>query len=184
MTRDDALIMEMPVRTGQAFDVLLMPVSRPELGEIRIGEDLFAIGRGEAPFVAYPAETVSVLSRRHARIFAEDGAVYVADLGSKNGTRVNGDAVAKQPALLRDGDEVSFGAALSIACASIRGPRRRSRRAWRSRWRRSARKSACSRWSSRASRSWSARPMTRSRAIATTIRIRSITSRAAMRTCS
>lgn len=113
MTRDDALIMEMPVRTGQAFDVLLMPVSRPELGEIRIGEDLFAIGRGEAPFVAYPAETVSVLSRRHARIFAEDGAVYVADLGSKNGTRVNGDAVAKQPALLRDGDEVSFGAALS-----------------------------------------------------------------------
>jgi len=113
MTRDDAMIMEMPVRTGQAFDVLLLPVSRPELGEIRIGEDLFAIGRGEAPFIAYPAETVSVLSRRHARIFAEDGAVYVADLGSKNGTRVNGDAVAQQPAMLRDGDEVSFGAALS-----------------------------------------------------------------------
>lgn len=113
MTRDDALIMDMPARTGQAFDVLLLPVSRPELGEIRIGEDLFAIGRGEAPFVAYPAETVSVLSRRHARIFAEDGAVYVADLGSKNGTRVNGDTVAQQPARLRDGDEVSFGAALS-----------------------------------------------------------------------
>ncbi|SDC15976.1 FHA domain-containing protein [Cupriavidus sp. YR651] len=113
MTRDDALIMEMPVRAGQAFDVLLMPVSRPELGEIRIGEDLFAIGRGEAPFVAYPSEAISVLSRRHARIFSEDGAVYVADLGSKNGTRVNGDTVAQQPAVLRDGDEVSFGAALS-----------------------------------------------------------------------
>jgi len=116
MTRDDAPIMDVPLmapKAGQAFDVLLMPVSCPELGDIRIDEDLFAIGRGEAPFAAYPVDAVSVLSRRHARIFSEDGAVYVADLGSKNGTRVNGDAVAQQPALLRDGDEVSFGASLS-----------------------------------------------------------------------
>lgn len=130
MTRDDAPIMDMPVMMrsspvdshaaqaaggapGQAFDVLLMPLSRPELGEIRIGEDLFAIGRGEAPFTAYPADARAVLSRRHARIFSEDGAVYVADLGSKNGTRVNGAAVAQQPAVLGDGDEVSFGAALT-----------------------------------------------------------------------
>lgn len=116
MTRDEAPFMDVPVMTpqaGQAFDVLLMPVSRPELGEIRIDEDLFAIGRGEAPFAAYPTEAVSVLSRRHARIFSEDGAVYVADLGSKNGTRVNGDSVAQQPARLSDGDEVSFGADLA-----------------------------------------------------------------------
>lgn len=116
MTRDEAPFMDVPVmapQAGQVFDVLLMPVSRPELGEIRIDEDLFAIGRGEAPFAAYPSEAVSVLSRRHARIFSEDGAVYVADLGSKNGTRVNGDTVAQQPARLRDGDEVSFGAGLA-----------------------------------------------------------------------
>lgn len=116
MTRDEAPFMDVPVmapQAGQVFDVLLMPVSRPELGEIRIDEDLFAIGRGEAPFAAYPTEAVSVLSRRHARIFSEDGAVYVADLGSKNGTRVNGDAVAQQPARLRDGDELSFGAGLA-----------------------------------------------------------------------
>jgi len=116
MTRDDAPIMDVPLmapKAGQAFDVLLMPVSCPELGDIRIDEDLFAIGRGETPFAAYPADAVSVLSRRHARIFSEDGEVYVADLGSKNGTRVNGDAVAQQPALLRDGDEVSFGTSLS-----------------------------------------------------------------------
>jgi len=116
MTRDEAPFLDVPVmapKAGQVFDVLLMPVSRPELGEIRIDEDLFAIGRGEAPFAAYPTEAVSVLSRRHARIFSEDGAVYVADLGSKNGTHVNGDAVAQQPAVLRDGDEVSFGAGLA-----------------------------------------------------------------------
>lgn len=116
MTRDEAPFMDVPVmapQAGQAFDVLLMPVSRPDLGEIRIDEDLFAIGRGEAPFAAYPTDAVSVLSRRHARIFSEDGAVYVADLGSKNGTRVNGDNVAQQPARLSDGDEVSFGADLA-----------------------------------------------------------------------
>ncbi|QET02384.1 FHA domain-containing protein [Cupriavidus pauculus] len=129
MTRDDALIMDVPAKVdqsldrtadrtydrtfGHAFDILLMPLSRPDLGEIRIGEDLFAIGRGEAPFAAYPADATAVLSRRHARIFSEDGAVYVADLGSKNGTHVNGAAVAQQPAALRDGDELSFGAELS-----------------------------------------------------------------------
>ena len=116
MTRDEAPFIDVPVmapQAGQAFDVLLMPVSRPDLGEIRIDEDLFAIGRGEAPFAAYPTDAVSVLSRRHARIFSEDGAVYVADLGSKNGTRVNGDTVAQQPARLADGDEVSFGADLA-----------------------------------------------------------------------
>ncbi|REE91751.1 FHA domain-containing protein [Cupriavidus plantarum] len=119
MTRDDALIMDVPAKVdphpyaSHAFDILLVPLSRPDLGEIRIGEDLFAIGRGEAPFAAYPTDATSVLSRRHARIFSEDGAVYVADLGSKNGTHVNGAVVAQQPAALRDGDELSFGAELS-----------------------------------------------------------------------
>lgn len=114
MAPDDALIMEMPVRMGQEFDILLTPVSRPELGEIRIGEDLFAVGRTEAPFVSYPEELTAALSRRHARIFAEHGAVYVADLGSKNGTRINGADVAGHPLRLSDGDELSFGTALSF----------------------------------------------------------------------
>ncbi|EYS96628.1 signal peptide protein [Cupriavidus sp. SK-4] len=126
MAPDEALIMEMPVKMAQGFtrefsqdlaqefDVFLTPVSRPELGEIRIDEDLFAVGRSELPFAAYPEDLAAPLSRRHARIFAEHGAVYVADLGSKNGTRVNGTAVARQPAQLSDGDEVAFGPALSF----------------------------------------------------------------------
>ncbi len=114
MAPDDALIMEMPVRMRQEFDILLTPVSRPELGEIRIDEDLFAVGRTEAPFVSYPEELTAALSRRHARIFAEHGAVYVADLGSKNGTRINGADVAGHPLRLADGDELSFGSALSF----------------------------------------------------------------------
>lgn len=126
MAPDEALIMEMPVKMAQGFtrefsqdfaqefDVFLTPVSRPELGEIRIDEELFAVGRTERPFAAYPEDLAAPLSRRHARIFAEHGAVYVADLGSKNGTRVNGTAVARQPARLCDGDEVAFGPALSF----------------------------------------------------------------------
>ncbi|MBP0632519.1 FHA domain-containing protein [Cupriavidus sp. AcVe19-1a] len=126
MAPDEALIMEMPVKMAQGiaressqdlareFDVFLTPVSRPDLGEIRIDEDLFPVGRTELPFAAYPEDLAAPLSRRHARIFAEQGAVYVADLGSKNGTRVNGAAVARQPAQLRDGDEVAFGPALSF----------------------------------------------------------------------
>lgn len=106
--------MEMPVRMGQEFDILLTPVSRPDLGEIRIGDDLFAVGRTEAPFISYPEELTAALSRRHARIFAEHGAVYVADLGSKNGTRINGADVAGHPLRLSDGDELSFGSALSF----------------------------------------------------------------------
>ncbi|WP_183298530.1 FHA domain-containing protein [Cupriavidus alkaliphilus] len=134
MAPDEALIMEMPVKMAQGsardlaqhaaqdmaqdvaqeFDVFLTPVARPELGEIRIDEALFAVGRSELPFATYPEALAAPLSRRHARIFAEHGEVYVADLGSKNGTRVNGVAVARQPARLGDGDEVAFGPMLSF----------------------------------------------------------------------
>lgn len=104
-------------RTGmpplQACAILLQPVSHPELGEIRVDDNLFAIGRTEAPFDSYPAEIVADLSRRHARIFAESGTVYIADLDSKNGTTVNGVSVRQKITRLTDGDEVCFAGRLS-----------------------------------------------------------------------
>ena len=54
---------------GAASMIVLEPVSHPELKPIRIGDTLFAIGRSEAPFDAYPSEIAGDLSRRHARIF-------------------------------------------------------------------------------------------------------------------
>lgn len=102
-----------PTAAGQERNVLLQAVSRPELGDILIEESLFAIGRNEPPFTAYDKEIVAELSRRHARVFWEAGELYVADLGSKNGTSVNGVAVGDQPAVLRDGDEIGFGGVLS-----------------------------------------------------------------------
>ncbi|RFU47945.1 FHA domain-containing protein [Paraburkholderia sp. DHOC27] len=112
MNPGEAPIAELRVTHEQAFDVVLLPVSQPELGAIRIGNTLFAVGRGEPPFASFPQESVSALSRRHARVFIEHGAAYVADLGSKNGTSVNGVSVRQTPHRLRVGDELCFGGAL------------------------------------------------------------------------
>lgn len=97
----------------QNLSILLKPISHPELGDVRIEDRLFAIGRTEAPFASFDPSAVAGLSRRHARIFSENGAVYVADLDSKNGTSVNGDEVRQKPRRLHDGDEITFGADLS-----------------------------------------------------------------------
>jgi hypothetical protein len=54
------------------------------------------------------SEDTSV-SRRHAEIFLANGKLYIRDLGSANGTWVNGQAVVEQPAQLRAGQEVFIG---------------------------------------------------------------------------
>lgn len=51
--------------------------------------------------------TSSEVSRRHARIEVRDDQYVVVDLGSSNGTTVNGATVTQ--AALRDGDVLSFG---------------------------------------------------------------------------
>src|SRR6201996_8971740 len=115
MAAGEAPIAEMRATEDAAFDVVLSPVAssqRPALDAIRIVDNLFAVGRSEAPFTDYPAERITRLSRRHARIFTEHGELYVADLGSKNGTTVNGVAVRQAPARVRAGDELCFGGEL------------------------------------------------------------------------
>lgn len=97
----------------RACALLLEPLSHPDLGEIRIVDSLFAVGRTETPFDGYPAELTATLSRRHARIFCEGGEVYVADLGSRNGTTVNGVELRERTSRLMDGDEIRFGHALA-----------------------------------------------------------------------
>ncbi|MEJ2416769.1 MAG: FHA domain-containing protein [Exilibacterium sp.] len=92
--------------------VKLTPVSHPQLGEVLIEDPLFAIGRHEPPFSTYAPELVASLSRRHARIFEEAGAVYLADMGSRNGTRLNNKAVELKPVRLRQGDNICFAGSL------------------------------------------------------------------------
>lgn len=108
--------------TGTGVRIVLEPVSHPELAPIQIHDDLFAIGRAEAPFDAYPPEIAAELSRRHARIFCEHDAVYLADLGSTNGTSVNGAALKTAITALRDGDVIGLGKALRYRVRLEHGP--------------------------------------------------------------
>ncbi|NGZ85113.1 FHA domain-containing protein [Duganella aceris] len=101
--------------------IVLQPIVPADLAEIRIDGSLFAVGRSEAPFDTYPAEVVADLSRRHARVFCEGGAVYLADLDSKNGSTVNGVPLRQTIARLGDGDEIGFGRALSFRLKLVDG---------------------------------------------------------------
>ena len=49
------------------------------------------------------------VSRTHASIFDKNGNTYVQDLGSKNGTTVNGQPVGNDPCLVAVGDVLTFG---------------------------------------------------------------------------
>jgi pSer/pThr/pTyr-binding forkhead associated (FHA) protein len=109
----DAMIATARPASGRQLMIVLEPVAHPELEAIHIHDTLFAIGRTEAPFESYPPELAADLSRRHARIFCEHGAVYLADLGSKNGTTVNGIAVKQAITSLHSGDVLGLGKALS-----------------------------------------------------------------------
>jgi pSer/pThr/pTyr-binding forkhead associated (FHA) protein len=90
------------------MQVILKPVTHGELGEIIVKDNLFPIGRYEIPFSEYDTRYVEKLSRRHARIFEQDGVVYIADLGSLNGTAVNGVSIDTVPMRLKRGDEICF----------------------------------------------------------------------------
>ena len=114
MTASDAMLAAPRAAPAGRLKIVLVPVSHPELAPIQIHESLFAIGRTEAPFDAFPATLAADLSRRHARIFCEHGAVYFAELGSKNGSTVNGVAVRQAIVTLQDGDLLGLGKTLSF----------------------------------------------------------------------
>ncbi len=90
------------------MNVTLKPISHPAMGGISLNETPFTIGRGMEPFNSYKDEAVSRLSRRQARIFQDNGEVYIIDLGSLNGTQVNGQTVEEDVLRLLNGDQVSL----------------------------------------------------------------------------
>lgn len=99
----------------------LKAISHPVLGDIDIVDDLFAIGRNEEPFASKLGEEASSLSRRHARVFQENGKIFVADLGSLNGTRVNERELKNDVAILNDNDRLTFGGAVEFRVEIPRG---------------------------------------------------------------
>jgi pSer/pThr/pTyr-binding forkhead associated (FHA) protein len=74
-------------------------------GEWVLSEGTTFVGRDRDCAVRIDSPT---LSRRHARIVVAGGETTVEDLGSKNGTQVNGQRI-KQPVALKDSDEIQVG---------------------------------------------------------------------------
>src|SRR5689334_9083827 len=63
------------------------------------------VGREDGSDLVLASEMVS---RRHARVWPDGDRFGVQDLGSRNGTRLNGRPVMS-PSEIRDGDTVTFG---------------------------------------------------------------------------
>jgi DNA-binding winged helix-turn-helix (wHTH) protein len=73
--------------------------------EVALADGENILGRGTESLVWIDAQSVS---RRHARLLVAAGLATLEDLGSKNGTFVNGIRLTA-PVALRDGDELRVG---------------------------------------------------------------------------
>jgi pSer/pThr/pTyr-binding forkhead associated (FHA) protein len=87
------VVLEPKVRKGAAY---------PIIGEI-------TLGRASTCSIGLPDDTFA--SQLHTRVFAADGGVWVEDLGSTNGTHVNGGRISA-PMQLAVGDRVQIGSTI------------------------------------------------------------------------
>jgi pSer/pThr/pTyr-binding forkhead associated (FHA) protein len=84
----------------------LQIVKGPHAGTVfRLDKDSIAIGRHQDAEIVLDTPEVS---RRHARITRREGSFFIEDLGTRNGTSLNGRRLV-QPAPLADGDSVQIG---------------------------------------------------------------------------
>jgi pSer/pThr/pTyr-binding forkhead associated (FHA) protein len=88
---------------------ILEPAARR--GETFTLQDELTVGRGGGCGIVLDDTFVSQV---HARVFRRDGEVWVEDLGSRNGTLVNGQPLAGAQRLRR-GDTVQFGKTVAEA---------------------------------------------------------------------
>ncbi len=73
--------------------------------EIKIPTPKCVVGRGDDCHLRPKSDAIS---RRHCEISVKDGQVIVRDLGSKNGTFVNGDRIQEER-VVKSGETVQFG---------------------------------------------------------------------------
>jgi len=98
---------------------LIVVRGKPEGKVIPLAGPKFKIGRGETCHLRPNSEQVS---REHAEFTIESSAVIVRDLGSRNGTLVNGKALTTAACKLKDRDLVQVGP-LTFAVSILDAPK-------------------------------------------------------------
>ncbi len=78
--------------------------------------DVFTLGRDAECDLVFPERQIS---RFHARIERDSEGYLIRDMGSKNGTFLNGELLTAQPFRLHDGDEISL--ALTVEIGFVAG---------------------------------------------------------------
>lgn len=116
VTDSDVLEVKLLKKVLTAMDKEVMPslevVTGVAEGKKFFIEDDFDEGLiGRDPTTDFPIEEY-VISRRHAKIERHEDGLYIKDIGSKNGTFLNGKPV--QEACLQDGDRISLGTIVLI----------------------------------------------------------------------
>jgi hypothetical protein len=94
-----------PSPAASARAARLVALAGPKAGSAWPIGSAVSIGRDPSQDIAIIEDTA--LSRRHARIQAEEGIMVVVDQGSSNGTYVNGQKVMRH--VLKSGDELVMG---------------------------------------------------------------------------
>ena len=93
-----------PLNTVPPGGTLLVMRGFYEGLELALDRDWMVIGRGRSADVVIAEPTIS---RAHAAIGHDDKGFFMQDLGSTNGTRVNGER--QNHARLHDGDQILLG---------------------------------------------------------------------------
>jgi len=98
-------IMAIVIPAGQTIELDIHRTGALVLGRLA-GPDMPVPHLDLTPFEAAEAG----VSREHIRLEVKDYSLYVTDLGSTNGTFLNGlRVIANQPRIVRDGDEIRLG---------------------------------------------------------------------------
>jgi transcriptional regulator with PAS, ATPase and Fis domain len=109
-----------PEETGRHSRSYLI-VRRPEGSRVIDVDEGAEIVLGRSATATVQIDDPKV-SREHARIVRRDGALRLVDLGSRNGTRVNGKTARDESLALVSGDTITIGP-LEILIAETAGPR-------------------------------------------------------------
>ncbi len=72
---------------------------------VEVGRNRALIGRSPGTDVVLPFEDIS---RRHALIWRQDGQIWMRDLGSSNGTSLDGEPVGREAAAVNPGAVLAF----------------------------------------------------------------------------